>query len=120
MAQPKKQALNPLITPIVGFVLWSLLVVGIVLMDNKSLFESFTDFGLKGSWHLFTVNLLGSDFNGVPKTLVFLNGTFDFFLMYVGGSIFLFTSAMVKLSRVKEKRISELEAELAQAKRNGA
>jgi hypothetical protein len=93
-----KQISNKLIFPIVTTILWNLLVVYYFISFDQQLFGDFVrDFGLKGSWNLFTLNMQGTLNNGTIKTYPFTNGPLLVFSLCVIGNIIISTVNMVRL-----------------------
>lgn len=97
-----KQILNKLIYPIVLTIILNLMFTFLFISNDQQLFSDFRDFGLKGSWNFFTLNLQGTLSDGTIKTFYFMNNTLDVFLIVVIGNIFLSSFNMVKIYRDKK------------------
>jgi hypothetical protein len=93
-----KQIFNKLIYSIVATILWNLLVVYYFISSDQQLFGDFVrDFGLKGSWNLFTLNMQGTLNNGTIKTFPFTNGPLLIFSLCVIGNITISTINIVRM-----------------------
>jgi hypothetical protein len=98
-----KRARDYLISPILILIFWNIGVVYSFITMDKQLFEDFvSDFGLSGSWSLFTLNM-HANINGTIRTYPYTNSTFTIFLMCVFGNIFLTAVYMTRLYMNKEK-----------------
>jgi len=61
----------------------------IVIQNDQGFWRSmFSDYGLKGTWQLFTLQLTSPNPNGF-LTLSWLNGTLDFFIFFTILNMFL-------------------------------
>lgn len=95
-----------LFAPIIWTILWNLGIVYFFITMDKQLFEVFVnDFGLTGSWNLFTLNM-HAEINGVTKTYPYINGTLCIFLLCVIGNIALSAFYLSRLYRAKENPTS--------------
>lgn len=97
-----------LIAPLLTVILLNLLSVFLFMNDEKLLFNIFGDFGLRGSWNLFTLNLY-QNINGTLKSYAFANTTFDDFLMFTLFNVCMFGIFMGMLCI----KIRQLQSELA-------
>jgi hypothetical protein len=92
-----------LIAPIIYTVIWNLGVVYFFLTMDKDLFNTFvSDFGLTGTWSLFTLNM-HANISGTVKTYPYINSHVVFFLMCVVGNIFLSAVYMIRIYRNADK-----------------
>ena len=99
----RPQKYKQVINPILFLVIWNLGVVVSFINMDKQLFEDFVrDFGLGGSWSLFTLNM-HANIGGTVKTYPYLNSTFLIFLTCVVGNIVLSAVYLTRIYRDKER-----------------
>jgi hypothetical protein len=97
---PKKY--KRVINPMLFTVIWNLMVVGFFILMDRQLFEDFVqNFGLSGSWSLFTLNMQ-ANIGGTVKTYPYFNATFGIFLLCVVGNIVLSAVYLTRIYRDKE------------------
>jgi hypothetical protein len=103
---PKKY--KQVISPILYTVIWNLMGVAFFINSDRQLFEDFVhDFGLSGSWNLFTLNMQ-ANIGGTVKTYPYFNATFDIFLMCVVGNIVLSAVYLTRIYRDKERASQQI------------
>lgn len=103
LTNSQSQKYRLLIYPIIGMIFWNLMIVYFFINMDKQLFNDFvSDFGLKGSWNLFTLNMQ-ANINGTLKTYPYSNGTLYLFLMCVIGNIALSAINLARIYRANQK-----------------
>jgi hypothetical protein len=105
--QPQKYKL--VIMPILSTVILNLFMVTLFVQMDRQLFQDFVnDFGLSGSWSLFTLTM-HANINGIVKTYPYANSTITLLLLCVAGNISLSAVYLTRAYRDKEKTSQQIQ-----------
>jgi hypothetical protein len=92
-----------LINPLIGTIIWNVGLIYLFISMDQQLFGDFVrDYGLNGSWSLFTLNM-HANIGGTIKTYPYINSTFTIFLMCVLGNIALSAVNMARIYKANKE-----------------
>jgi len=97
------QKYKEVIIPVLSTVILNLMIIVLFVITDRQVFGDFvSDYGLRGSWGLFTLNMK-ANINGSVQTLPYLNSNFLFLLLCVAVNIFTTATYLTRNYRDREK-----------------